>query len=141
MAGFVTVASKLPHALVLELEDKTKEREPVMGGGHREVERWRKNGQAVTINGSARPFGAPYSPTVQEGVGLTFGVDADFFKAWLAQKKDYPPVVLGMIFAAATTEEAIDYARDISGVKTGFEPVDPDEVPEEFKGDITKAAA
>jgi hypothetical protein len=141
MAGTVTVGSKLPHALVLELEEKTKEREPVMGGGHREVERWRKNGQAVTINGSVRPFGAPYSPTVQEGVGLTFGVDAEFFSKWLAQKKDFPPVAAGLIFAASSTESAVDHARDISDVKTGFEPVDPHSVPDEFKGDITQAAA
>ena len=141
MAGTVTVASKLPHGLVLELEEETKDKEPVMGGGHREVKRWRKNGQAVTINGTARPFGAPYSPIVQEGVGLTFGVDADFFQRWLSQKKDYPPVVAGMIYATATTEDAIDHARDISDLKSGFEPVDPHSVPDEFKGDITQAAA
>ena len=141
MAGVVTVASKLPHALVLELEDEIKDKEPILGGGHREVKRYRKNGQAVTINGTVRPFGAPYSPTVQEGVGLTFGVDADFFQKWLTQKKDYPPVVAGMIFAAASTEDAVSHAREIEGLKSGFEPLDPDNVPEEFKGDITKEKA
>jgi hypothetical protein len=141
VAGTVTVASKLPHGLVLELEEEIKDKEPVMGGGHREVKRWRKNGQAVTINGMARPFGAAYSPTVQEGVGLTFGVDAEFFSKWLAQKKDFPPVVAGMIFAAATTESAIDHAQEISSLKTGFEPIDPHSVPEEFRGEITQAAA
>ena len=141
MAGVVTVASKLPHGLVLELEDETKDREPVMGGGHREVKRWRKNGQTVTINGTARPFGAPYSPTVQEGVGLTFGVDADFFAKWLKQKEDFPPVAAGMIYAATTVEDAVDHAREISGMKSGFEPIDPYSVPDEFKGDVSMATA
>ena len=138
MPGLVTVASKLPHALVLELEDETKENEPLLGGGSRPVKRWRKNGNAVTINGMALPFNAPYSPTVQNGVGLTFGVDADFFNEWLKQKKDYPPVVAGMIYAETSTEKAIGHAQEIAGLKSGFEPVDPDEIPEEFQGDITK---
>ena len=141
MTGVVTVASKLPHGLVLELEDEIKDKEPILGGGHREVKRFRKNGQSVVSNGMVRPFGAPYSPTVQEGVGLTFGVDVDFFQKWLTQKKDYPPVVAGMIFAASTTEHAVDHAREISGLKSGFEPLDPDSVPDEFKGDVTKEKA
>ena len=141
MPGLVTVASKLPHGLVLELEEEIKDKEPVMGGGHREVKRWRKNGHAVTINGTVRPFGASYSPTSQEGVGLTFGVDADFFAKWLSQKKDYPPVAAGMIYAAATVEDAVDHAKEISCLKSGFEPIDPRDVPEEFRGDITQAAA
>lgn len=141
MSGTVTVASKLPHSLVLELEDEVKDKEPILGGGHREVKRYRKNGQSITINGTVRPFGAPYSPTVQEGVGLTFGVDADFFQRWLTQKKDYPPVAAGMIFAAASTENALSHAREISAIKSGFEPVDPSSVPEEFSGNITKEKA
>ena len=138
MPGLVTVASKLPHALVLELEDKTKDKEPVLGGGHRETERWRKNGKSVTINGAVRPLNAPYSPTVQEGVGLTFGVDADFFGEWLKQKKDYPPVVAGMIYAESSTDKALDHAREVESLKSGFEPVDPNDIPEEFAGEITK---
>ncbi len=138
MPGLVTVACKLPHGLILELEEEFKDKEPVMGGGFREVKRWRKNGKAVVVNGARLPFNAPYSPNVQEGVGLTFGVDADFFAEWLKQKKDYPPVALGMIYAETSTEKAIDHAREMSALKSGFEPIDPDNMPEEFQGDITK---
>lgn len=138
MPGLVTVASKLPHSLVLELEDKIEVSEPVMGGGTRKVPQWRKNGHTVTINGAALPFNAPYTPTVQEKVGLTFGVDADFFNEWLKQKKDFPPVAAGLIYAETSTEKAVGHAQEISDLKSGFEPVDPDEIPEEFQGDITK---
>ena len=60
------------------------------------------------------------------GYGLTDGVDADLFAEWLRMHKDDEIVRLGIVFQQTTPQRAADAAKERAGVKTGFEPIDPD---------------
>ncbi|MGJ2639847.1 hypothetical protein ACR8HR_23120, partial [Salmonella enterica subsp. enterica serovar Paratyphi A] len=51
MAKTVTVACRLPHGLVLQLQRQSSRPEPVMGGGSRDVPVWEKVGDTITLNG------------------------------------------------------------------------------------------
>lgn len=94
----IVVGCKLPHGLVLHL--------PGME-------------QTVTLRGlnAAKVIG---------GYGLTRGVSEDFFDAWLAIHRDHPAVRNGLIFKQSDASRATDQAKEQSGVKSGFEGIDPE---------------
>lgn len=53
-------------------------------------------------------------------------VDADFWEDWKrAHGKSFEPYLSGAIFEAKTQDEATQKAKDLSKVKTGFEPKNP----------------
>ena len=142
MAGTVTVASKLPFPLVLQLEESYGITEEVFGGGVREKVRWRKVGERVVINGCAIPMDRPTEKQIVGGAAFTHGVDAEFFAKWMEQKRNFAPVVNGLIFAAAKPADVVAEAKDLKDLKSGFEPVDPENLPDEFKAvEKDKAAA
>lgn len=141
MAGTVTVACKLPHGLVLQLQEPYKVDEDVMGGGKKEVTRFRRTGDVVVIEGCAVKMGEPHDKHLASGFALTHGVDADFFAKWMEQNKDLTPVARGMIFAFEKPGSTIAEARNRSGELSGLEPVDPKRLPAEFAaGSIEQAA-
>lgn len=139
MPGTVTVGCRLPHGLMLQAQVKRTRNEPVMGGGTREVEYWDKVGRTVKINGFATPADKAPLHQIVGGFGLTHGVDADFFSAWMAQNKDHPAVEGGFIFAAAKPDGAEGEARDKSRHLSGFEPTDPTNLPGEFRRSVATA--
>lgn len=93
----VSVGCKLPGGLLLE----------------------KPNGDKVRLRGSN-------TSNVIGGYGITEGIDEAWFTAWLKDNARFEPVSAGLIFAQSTTARAQDQARDLAGVKSGFEPVDPD---------------
>lgn len=135
MAGTVTVASKLPHGLVLQLQTSITRTEPVVGGGTRDVTSWAKAGQSVVIKGNAVRAGESRSD-LTNGYALTHGVDADFFAAWLEQHKDMEAVKNGFVFAHEKQNVVEGKAKDHVKEKTGFEPIDPNNLPAEFSRTI-----
>lgn len=141
MATTVIVASKLPHGLVLQLQEAYTETEYVMGGGARDVERHKKVGETVTINGCARHMDRPSDIPMNEGYALTYGVDAEFFNKWLEQHADFPPVANGFIFAHDSRKGVDAEIKNAGKIKSGLEPIDPSDLPEEFEDQsVTKAA-
>jgi len=120
MAATVTIACKLPAGLVLEMPK---------GGPF--------NGRRVTLLGGRivrDDNGMPISDrTTPGGFGLTFGVDKDFWDAWLALHKEFPPVVKGAIFAMDKPADATAMAKEMADVKTGLEPKDPEKLPGNLK--------
>lgn len=109
MAEVVIVGCKLPNGLLLNVD-----------------------GHTIRINGKAR-YNMP-SPTrknlnadVEFADGLT-AVDKSFWEKWLAEHKDYGPVMSKLIYASPTRDAAIGKAEDTQEVKTGLEPVDPNAI-------------
>ena len=144
MPGTVTVACKLPTGLVMQLYQMQDVDEPLMAGGYRTVKRAfpeTKPGfsQSVKLNGSARRVGRDSPHEIRNGVGLTFGVDADFFNEWMKRNADADFVRKGLIFAQTKTTEVDAQARDQQSLKTGMEPIDPKNLPAEFKNKIETA--
>ena len=126
--------------LTLQLSEPRKVTEP-SGVGVIEVTRHFPSSKPVVINGCARAFGAPNDVALSGGYALTHGVDADFWSKWLAAHTEYPPVERGMIFAVAKAEDVTREAKNNSKSKSGFEPLDPDNVPAEFTAGKARIAA
>lgn len=102
-ANTVTVGCKLPHGLVLEL-----------------------GGNEITVKGAN-------SSAIVGGFGLTEGVPADFFDAWMAKNKDMALVKNELIFAQAKTSEAQAEAKDKAANKSGLEGMGTSDMPADVK--------
>lgn len=97
----VTVGCKLPNGLVCEmgkLGDETY--------------------TTVRLNGanSARVVG---------GYGITPGVSASFWNAWMKKNKGLEFVRKGLVFAHTDEASAADHAKDRAEVRSGLEALDP----------------
>lgn len=144
MAGTVTVGCRLPAGLTLRNYDMVDFDEPVFGGGVKVIKRAKQVGPDVKINGSARRMGFDTPHDIRGGVGLTYGVDADFFVKWLEANKDEPYVKNGTVFAQPTEKamrEIPAQSRDVRQIKSGFEPLDMNDLPNEFRGKIERSYA
>jgi len=123
----VTVACKLPNGVELNVMDPYSFHEQVMGGGSREVTRYRAKGDPVTIKGNTAPEGVPI--ITHGGYALTSGVDASFWDAWLEQFKDSPLVKNHLIYAFAREDSAAAKGREMAEIKSGMERIDPERLP------------
>jgi hypothetical protein len=139
----LTVACKIPTGLILQVYASEDFQEPVMGGGHKTSKRAYVDPRfkPVKLNGPARAIGKDVSHEIRNGVGLTHGVDADLFAAWLAQNKDADYVVKGLVFANLKPSEVDAQAKDHISLKSGMERIDPNNLPDEFKRKIKTADA
>src|SRR5438874_748637 len=117
MAGTVTVCCKLPHGLILHLDDwrDVQEATPL---GNVTVKRAFRRPNAIEIKGCARPFGEGHDVVLTGGYGLTHGVDAEFWNEWLSTHKDFAPVKSGAIFAVPKADDAKGEARKNANVKS-----------------------
>jgi hypothetical protein len=136
MAGeTLTVACRVPNGLVLQVFGSEDWQEPLMGGGYKPVQRAfvRHDMGRVTLNGPARKIGADTPYEIRHGVGLTHGVDAALFNAWLEQNKDSDIVKKGLVFASPKPRDVVAQAKERRGEKSGMEPIDPNNLPPEFQ--------
>jgi hypothetical protein len=101
----------------------------------------RLDDRRVKLNGFARWKGRDMAHEIRMGAGLTHGVDADFFAEWMRQNADSEVVKKGLVFAQAKPNEMEAQLRDHRTLKSGMEPIDPENLPSEFKGKIAKAEA
>ena len=131
-AETVTVASKLQLGLQLQLQTPYAVSEEVFGGGVRDKTRYRKTGKVVVINGCAMDRGSPSDKQLVGGFALTPGVDKAFWDEWVAQHQGFPPLEKGEIFAYERISSVTGEAKDKASMKTGGEPLDPDNWPAEF---------
>ncbi len=125
----VTVALKHPHGLVLRLYDMVEVNEPVMGGGSRLVKVARYNGKQVILKGYSPKGSSVPLPAVDSSFALTSGVPKDFWDAWLAQNRDHPFVVNGIIFASTDSKYVGDKSREREELRCGMEPLNPSKLP------------
>jgi len=119
----VTVACKLPHGLMLRLFEMVDAPEPISGGGMKMVPRARQIGRAITVRGTALPFGKLPDFKIEGGYAMTEGVDADFWDQWLKANADSDVVRNGLIFASPRIGHAIGQAREQEEVRSGLEPL------------------
>lgn len=136
MSDTLTVACKLPHGLVLRLHEMVEINEPTAGGSFRKVKRAQVIGEPVTIRGYLRRFdrATEQAPLASgSSFALTQGVDADFFKKWLDQNKDLDAVRNGLIYAHGDADFVEGFIKEHAAVKSGLEPVDPNNLPKGIK--------
>ena len=125
----VTIACKLPHGLRLRLHEWAEVQEPVLGGGTRIEKRARPTGQEVVVKGVAHEASKSPDAPMAFGYALTHGVDADFWEKWVAQNKGSTVLEGGMTFAHAKPADAEAHAREGRAVRSGLEPLDPNNLP------------
>lgn len=129
----VTVACKLPAGIEMRLFDMVKVRQPLMGGGFREVDeaRVRASAGSVFIRGNAVPHNrtpryrivAPGGALFTDGFALTANVSKDFFDEWMSQNKDSDLVRNGLIFAHDKADSAAAMAKERIKERSGLEPM------------------
>jgi len=98
--------------------------------GPRTITQWKRTGNIVRLRGTAYPRGTPpegfpEKPVIVDGAALTFGVDKEFWDAWVEQNARNPIVMNKMVFAHVTIDGAKGMARELKGVQSGLEPVNP----------------
>jgi hypothetical protein len=131
MAGKVTVACKHPAGLVLKVYKKFEDQEVVIGGGSRAVVRHEAMGEAVHLKGYYPPQDGkklPLAATSGE-YALTYDVDEDFMLLWLEQNADNPLVKNRIVLVNSNTNSVKAAVRENDATKSGFEPLNPDDLP------------
>lgn len=133
VTGTVTVACKLPHGLILQLQEPREVAEPTQTSPDRKVTRYERVGKTITIAGCALHNDRPTQKQVMGGFALTHGIDASFFSKWLEQNAQHPAVEGGFIFAAGKMETVETQIAKGEKRRTGMEPADPKKLPAEFR--------
>jgi len=134
----ITVGCKYPHGLRI-FEEKPVKVVREMRGGSREVTEWHKTGKFVDLKGTAYHVDQPRPILSPDGYAVTTGVDAEFFNAWMEAHKNDDFVTSGAIAKIDQNSRVEGAARDMRGQKTGFEPIDPKNLPPEFSGKVETA--
>ena len=140
MATTVTVGCKLPHGLVLQLQQGYQATIEGPQGSQRQVTKYTKAGKEVVIKGNAIPAGEAHDKTIVGGFALTYGVDAEFFAEWMLQHSEFPAVVNGLIFAHEKPQVAEGEAKNARDIVSGLEPINPAKLPDEFQKQVEKAS-
>lgn len=122
----IVVASKLPMALTLQLQQtRTEERRDRSTTWVETVSYF--VGPRVYIHGTAFPNGdVPEDferPQMMAGAALTFNVDRDFFEQWLAQNREFPAVKNDLIFHHLKADGVKGMARELREFDSGLGPV------------------
>lgn len=134
----VTVACKMPNGLILRNFVMTDFAEPVMGGGSRTSQIARQVPETYELHGSAvnlTEIGKGNLPNYQiaGGYGLTPGVPLDFWEKWLNDNRNSAIVKNNIVFAYKTEGGARDQAIEKAALKSGLEPLDPENLPRDLQ--------
>lgn len=113
--------------------------------GPRTIKQYERTGRVVRLRGTAYPRGTvpegfPERPTIVDGAALNFGVDRDFWEAWVEQNRLNPLVINRMIFAHADLASARSIAGEHAETQSGLEPVNPKgdrRVPRPTRNDVS----
>lgn len=122
----VTIACKLPHGLVLEVDYKIVNNGVVQG----------ENYQRVTLNGTNdnNPKGLIMAPpsVLNPEPGITKGVSKDLWEEWLKKAgKNHPAVKNHLIYVLMDdADSAADQIAASASLRSGLEPLDPTKMPE-----------
>ena len=127
----VTVACKLGVAyydIYLCREETVSENTQT---GPRDVTRYvpiRDN--TVRLRGTAYPRGTvpdgfPDRPLIVGGAAMNPGIDKDWFDHWLDQNKKNPLVMNRIIFAHTSLDHVKGEAKELAGVSSGMDPINP----------------
>lgn len=101
-AQTVIIGCRLPHGIILTVKTASGEKLSAMVNG---------------MN-SSKLLGATFTTTK---------IDAELWETWKKNYSDYQPLKSGAIFVASTQDQADYKGKELAKVKTGFEPMNPDE--------------
>jgi hypothetical protein len=126
----VIVACKIgvPHVDLQLCEMATVREESLTGA--RKVLQARRTGAVVRIRGTAYPRGAmpaefPPPPIIVGGAALNYGIDAEWWDAWLEQNKRSSFVTNRLIFAHENEDMVRGQAREETKILSGLDPINP----------------
>jgi hypothetical protein len=129
----VIVGCKLPNGLILRIFRFEEQQEPILGGGFRSFKIAKPvDGVEYKLNGVRFPYGTVPDYLIVNGYALTSGIPEDFWKTWVEQNKDALVVKNELIIAHRRTDSIKDQAYDNRKVKSGLEPLDPENPPKGF---------
>lgn len=137
----VTVACKVPMGLVLKLYKKTRQHEPVMGGGSREIDAYVPDHSQRTyiIHGNSHPQDKSPIAQIADSFALTHGIPKAFWDAWLEQNLESDMVRNGLIFAHVEGASVAAEAREKASERSGLERLDPTKVHKDGETVIERA--
>lgn len=122
--GFLTVACKLPHGIVLRVFDMVPTNIPIHNGvGYREVLQAKQRPGEFTLFGTAVAMGVVPKCKIVAGYALTQKVPAELYRKWLEQNKDSDIVKNNLIFAYESLEMAEGAAQERGDLRHGMEPM------------------
>lgn len=133
------IGCKIPNGVILrnyKMVDST-ENTPM---GSRPIKRAQQIGGAVTINGPSAPYGHMREDPLRFGYALTYNVDREFMEKWFQDNWDQDMVANKLIIMANRDEDIIKQAKTNyhEGIRSGLEPLDPQNLPAEFRGQRMK---
>ena len=121
----VTVASKLPMPLVLQLHSPVEQMQVHAGGVHKFIQfEVRRGAPTYTVVGNSIPHNSAPKQMIANGFGITPGIPKAFWEEWLEQHKDLQYVKEGMIFAHEELISVHSMAREREKIVTGLERID-----------------
>ena len=132
----VTVACKLPHGLQLRVFDMVTIREPIMGGGFREVPVAQECPEQYVVKGNAHAQNMAPNAPITGGYALTFGIPKEFWERWVKDNAGSDVVKNNLIFANFKNDYVQGEAEDKKDLKSGLERLNPNKLPkgiEKFK--------
>ena len=130
----VTVACKLPNGLRLRLFQAREVDYPMMGGGFKRVKEHHPTGEEIVINGNSYPQDqAPRVPINDFGYALTRNVSKKFMDEWMKQNEKNEMVLKKIIIVHSQPASIEAETRENEKRVTGFERIDPERMPKEFK--------
>ena len=114
----VTVGCKLPNGIFIELIPEAVPGVFTPPPAGKRIKLKGSNGvrNDLSVRGLAQPV-FPY--------GITSGVSAELWEAWLKRNADSPLVTGGFIFALAKERDALAEAKERETERTGLEPLNP----------------
>jgi hypothetical protein len=131
----VTIACKLPNGIHLDVFRMDDFSERTIHGTVIQTKRAVRTGR-FTLKGIKRRTD---DSGLAMGFALTHGVPKAHWDAWLEANKDSPLVQNGIIFASSNSNDARARAREHEAQVSGFEPLNPKDLPKEFRGKIETA--
>ena len=143
----VTVACKLPHGLLLRIFVEHYYDDPQQDGSLKRVKSYRPvTDQQFVLKGTwAAIAGQAYNRTnsavaelLPGGYALTYGVRKDLWDQWYEQNKTSKLVKQRVVFASPSLQAATAEARENRSVKSGMEPVDPDNPAQRMPGGMDR---
>lgn len=119
----VFVASKVPRGLYLQLFEFVTMDVKVLGGGVDKRVQPMRLPEKVRIRPAILAPGLTPAYLMVDGFSITDGVPADFWRKWMEQNEKLEIVESGLIRGFDTQAEAIAYAKEHAGMRTGLEPL------------------
>lgn len=138
----VTVACKMPGGLILRTYDMVKETKIVNNTTVDETVA-KPTGHEYILNGYAINMADIQAGNMPEhlivgGFGLTPGIPKDFWERWLHDNRDTALVRNRVVWACDTDLGASSEAKNSRSVRSGLEPLDPNNLPPDVRGRRTR---